>query len=303
MSYYNIGIIGMGYVGDAITHAIEKGNYKRAGTSRSSINVYTYDIQPKDTRNHCKTIETVVKFAEIIFVCVPTPMRNDGLADTSIVEEVVSQIASFPKQRIIVIKSTVPPGTTDRLQQLYPRHAIFFNPEFLTEKNSREDYINGPVIIGKPEITSTILADQLLQLQTAFLMDAGEYGTIRYATVTNANTAEMLKYAANSFLATKVSFANEMAQIAEAIGVKWSEVVVHLREDERLGRTHWNVPGPDGKLGWGGSCFPKDVSALIKYAHLHGVGTPVLEGVWNRNVVVDRPEKDWELLKGRTISE
>ena len=105
-----------------------------------------------------------------------------------------------------------------------------------------------------------------------------------------------------TFLATKVSFANEMYQICEGLGIDYDKVVEYSTYDERLGKSHWAVPGPDGKLGFGGSCFPKDINALIHLAGQLDLCPDVLLGVWEKNLEV-RPEKDWEELKGRSVTE
>jgi UDPglucose 6-dehydrogenase len=117
---------------------------------------------------------------------------------------------------------------------------------------------------------------------------------------TNFNTAEMIKYMNNCFFATKVSFMNEMRTIADKCGVDWDMAVEGFVRDGRIGHTHLNVPGPDGKFGFGGSCFPKDVQAMIDFGKTLGLHLHTLEGVWNTNLKV-RPERDWEKLEGRAI--
>jgi UDPglucose 6-dehydrogenase len=117
-----------------------------------------------------------------------------------------------------------------------------------------------------------------------------------------AKSAEMVKYVANCFLATKVSFANEIYQICKAIGVDYNGVIETAMLDNRLGTSHWKVPGPDGHFGFGLTCFPKDLNALIKLAELNGVDPKVMKAVWEKNLEV-RPERDWELMKGRAVCE
>jgi UDPglucose 6-dehydrogenase len=119
---------------------------------------------------------------------------------------------------------------------------------------------------------------------------------------TGSNTAEAVKYFTNCFLATKVSFANEFKQICDETDVDYDKVVEYALYDNRIGKTHFSTPGPDGRSGFGGSCFPKDLNALIYYATILGITPSVMKGVWNKNLEV-RPQKDWELLKGRAISE
>ena len=119
---------------------------------------------------------------------------------------------------------------------------------------------------------------------------------------TNFNTAEMIKYMNNCFFATKVSFMNEMKLIADASNVNWDMAVEGFVRDGRIGHSHLNVPGPDGRWGFGGSCFPKDIQAMISYGNELGVETNTLKGAWNTNLAV-RPERDWEQLKGRSVVE
>lgn len=284
---FNIGIVGLGYVGGAVLNA-----YKLDGHE-----IHTFDIDP--SRNPtCESFEDFLNKANFIYVAVPTPMTSNGECDTRIVEQVVYDLCMTDDKKVIVIKSTVPPGTTERLQQLHPEHTILFSPEFLTEANYLDDYLNQEVtLIGKSSLTSDEVAEWALQSQTN-LMNAPKFGK-----VVSATTAELYKYTANLFLATKVSFANEMATIAKESGVEWEDLRQLIVNDSRLGAGHWKVPGSDGRRGFGGTCFPKDMSAIIHYAHSKGVGTPLLEAAWKRNIFVDRPEKDWEQLKGRAVSQ
>ena len=117
---------------------------------------------------------------------------------------------------------------------------------------------------------------------------------------THSTIAEMVKYFTNTFLSTKVSFANEMKQICDEINIDYDKVVEYATYDNRLGKSHWAVPGPDGKLGFGGSCFPKDINALIHLAGQLDLCPDVLLGVWEKNLEV-RPEEDWKKLKGRAV--
>ena len=119
---------------------------------------------------------------------------------------------------------------------------------------------------------------------------------------TNYETAEMIKYMNNCFFATKVSFLNEMYQIADACGVDWDVAVEGFVRDGRVGHSHMSVPGPDGKFGFGGSCFPKDIQAMINFAESLSVSPDVLIGAWDKNLEV-RPEEDWKELKGRAVTE
>lgn len=286
MSKLNVGVVGLGYVGSAI----------RFGYGAYHEQVSTYDIDNSKNPN-CKTLSELTNKADLIYVCVPTPMRANGECDTSIVEQVVDDIAQSTTRKIIVIKSTVVPGTTERLQLRYPIHDIFFCPEFLTEANFIDDYLNQDVmLLGISRSSQRTLAESVLQEQLVI-------SQVKYSSIVDATTAEFYKYVANIFLATKVSFANEMENVAKEIGINWDNVVDIVGNDPRLGKSHWKVPGPDGHRGFGGTCFPKDINGLIAHAQSLGIQTPLLKAVWKRNVLVDRPERDWEKLKGRAVIE
>ena len=282
-----IGIVGQGYVGTAVKSVFEK-----------YYDVATYDKHHKE-KSTCDTIEDLVGKSDIIFVCVPTPMNKDGSCDTSIVESVVKNIDYElggwvgKEQTIIAIKSTIPPGTTTELNKKYPHSkGIVFNPEFLTEANFIDDFKNqNRIIIGGPRPATTIL-------RQVYSLVFPNIPIIK----TGSITAEMVKYMTNTFLATKVSFANEMKMICDKIDIDYDKVVEYSIYDERLGKSHWAVPGPDGKFGFGGSCFPKDINALIKVAEGLDIFTSVLNSAWDTNLEV-RPEEDWKELKGRAVTD
>ena len=280
----NIGIVGQGYVGTAVKEVFSK-HYE----------VDTYDLD----KEKCSVdyLEDLVELTNMIFVCVPTPMRKDGSCDTSIVEAVVKDINDMVvsrnvSDRIVAIKSTIPPGTTNRLNKECENISVIFNPEFLTEANFIDDFKNQNRIIIGGERPSTTKLRQVYSLAfpNAKIVKTGSI------------TAEMVKYFTNTFLATKVSFANEMKMICDELNIDYDKVVEYSTYDERLGKSHWAVPGPDGKLGFGGSCFPKDLNALIKLADELNIGTWVLRSAWETNLDV-RPEKDWRELKGRAVVE
>ena len=288
-----IGIVGQGYVGTALKEGMSQ-----------HYDVETFDINPNlRTKDNVKDL---IKSVSITFVCVPTPMRKDGSCDTSIVESVVkdidgaqqwcldsmlnSGIEPVEKRTIVVIKSTIPPGTTNRLNKKYKNVQIVFNPEFLTEANFIDDFKNQDrIIIGGPRPAST-------KVRQLFYKAFPKAHIIK----TGSKTAEMVKYMTNTFLATKVSFANEMYNICSRLGIDYDKVVEYSTYDERLGKSHWAVPGPDGHYGFGGSCFPKDINALIKVADDLSVSNNVLCSAWDTNLQV-RPEEDWKKLKGRAV--
>jgi UDPglucose 6-dehydrogenase len=271
-----IGIIGQGYVGTAL-----KVGFK------DYYNVETYDKYDlsKSTKS---SIKRVVEFTDVIFVCVPTPMRKDGTCYTGIVEEVIREINETADGHIVVIKSTIPPGTTDRINAEYTKSTVIFNPEFLTEANFIDDFKNQNRIILGGDRKGT---SKVRQLYSRLFPQA----TI---VKTGAKHAEMVKYFTNCFLATKVSFANEMKYICDSIDLDYDKVVEYATYDKRLGKSHWSVPGPDGDLGFGGHCLPKDLSAMVNGFDTLGL----LEAVEQVNDQV-RENRDWELMVGRAVLE
>ena len=275
-----IGILGQGYVGSAIKIGFQK-KYKKLNT---------FD-KYKDSSSTVSSLEELTKSSNIIFICLPTPMKENGECDTGIVEKEIIKIDQYSNEsKIIVIKSTIPPGTTKKIDAKNKNIDIVFNPEFLTEQNFIEDFKKqNRIVLGGNEKSVQVIEKI--------------YKTIFPSTTiikTDATTAEMIKYLTNTFLATKVSFANEIKMICDKIDVDYDKVVEYSLYDKRLGNSHWSVPGPDGKLGFGGSCFPKDINALIYFAKEKGLDLDLLQSVWETNLKV-RPEKDWEDLKGRAV--
>lgn len=277
---YNIGIIGQGFVGNAIYQKFK--NY---------FSVSTYDLD--ETKRTTNTLIEVVESSEVVFVCVPTPMKlSDESCDTSIVESVIHEIDAINKDVIVVIKSTIPPGTTELFNTKFKNVTIIFNPEFLTEANAVHDFENqSKIILGGPRKGTTLLKQiYSLVFPTTPIIKTG------------STHAEMVKYLTNSFLATKVSFANEMYQICDKLGLDYDKVIEYATHDGRLGKSHWAVPGPDGDFGYGGHCFPKDVKALIQVADGLGLYPTMLIATDRKNNVV-RKNRDWEQMKGRAVSE
>ena len=271
-----IGVIGQGYVGTAIKLGFQD-HYK----------VLTYDKFDLAKSTHSK-ISDLVEETEVIFVCVPTPMRKDGTCYTGIVEEVIREINETANGQIVVIKSTVPPGTTDKFNHEFSNVTVIFNPEFLTEENFLDDFKNQNRIIlgGSRKGTNKLRQIYSKVFPKAVIVKTGD------------KHAEMVKYFTNCFLATKVSFANEMYNICEQIGIDYDKVVEYAIYDERLGKSHWAVPGPDGDFGFGGHCFPKDLSAIVNQFETYGL----LEAVEDVNNQV-REDRDWEHMVGRAVLE
>ncbi len=277
---YKIGIIGQGFVGTAIREGLQ--NFYK---------IETYDKFKSDLSS-CKDLNKLCQKTNMIFVCLPTPMNVDGSCDLSIIENTIGELNKISNDHIVIIKSTVPPGTTERLNQECQNLSIVFSPEFLTEANFIEDFRNqSRILIGGPRPASTHVKNMFGKVFQGIPI-----------VKTGSNTAEMVKYFTNCFLATKVGFANEMKQICDRSNVDYDKVVEYSLYDARIGRTHLATPGPDGKSGFGGSCFPKDINALIHVARDVDVQPKILKAVWNKNLEV-RPERDWEMLEGRAVSD
>jgi len=285
MKIEKIGIIGQGFVGTAVKEGLQ-----------NFFTVLTHDKNGKCSNS----LDEVVERCKIIFLCLPTPMERDGTCHIGIIESVLSQISPIciekdyygNEQRIVVIKSTVPPGTTKKLQKNYPQIKFVFNPEFLTEANAIEDYKNQSrtILGGDNNITALV--------KPIFSKAFPKVKIIK----TDSSYAEMVKYVTNSFLATKVSFANEMYEICKHLNIDYDKVIEYAKHDERLGYSHWDVPGPDGDFGYGGHCFPKDVKALIKVAMgLDSDVTPIMLQATDKKNNSVRNNRDWEHMEGRAI--
>jgi UDPglucose 6-dehydrogenase len=218
-------------------------------------------------------------------------MNKDGSISLKIVEKALQEISEKnTKNNIIVLKSTMVPGSTNNFIKQFPKLNIVFNPEFLTERTAKLDFLTQARIIlgGSKRLTKRVAK----VFEERFIHT--------YIIETDTITAEMIKYMNNVFFASKVSIMNEMKMMCDAIGANWKQALKGFAADQRIGDSHLNVPGPDGKKGFGGSCFPKDINAFISYANELGVKIPTIKGAWKTNLNV-RPERDWENLKGRAV--
>ncbi|MDC0917531.1 hypothetical protein OAQ61_00275 [Candidatus Marinimicrobia bacterium] len=280
----NIGIIGRGFVGSAVAHGF-------SDQTGYSTNIRIYDV---DTEKSINSLDDTINKSDFIFLSVPTPANHDGKIDLSIVESVLKSISDINNSdsNIILLRSTVVPGTSEKLQKKFPNLRIVFNPEFLTERSALFDFINQSRIILGGEESVTLKVKELYHHR---------FGKHIPVIQTNYETAELIKYMNNLFFATKVSFLNEMKLVANKTDVDWDTAMEGFVLDGRVGHSHLAVPGPDGRLGFGGSCFPKDIQAMISYGESLDLEMKTLKGVWQTNLIV-RPEKDWEQLKGRAVS-
>jgi UDPglucose 6-dehydrogenase len=273
-----IGVIGQGFVGSAIREGL-----------KDFYPVMTYDI---DSSKCTSTHTAVCENSSIIFVCLPTPMRKSGECDTRILEAAIDQIHSscdkMEKKPTIVIKSTVPPGTTEKINSKVDLD-VCFSPEFLTEANSFKDFKNqARIIVG---------GTGARKVKQMFRKPFPDIPIV----ITKSQTAEMVKYFINCFLSSKVTFANQMYDVCSASDVDYDKVCEYALLDTRLGGSHFAVPGPDGDRGYGGHCFPKDLSALIYVSKNNDANTDFLEQISKSNKYY-RKNKDWLKMEGRAVS-
>lgn len=267
MFHPKIGVIGIGMVGTPLKRWFEE--YK--GYERGQ-DLFLYDIDPK------KGYFDDVSKADVIFIAVPSPRNPDGSCNTSIVEEAVRSLGG---EKAVVIKSTVPPGTTERLQKQNPQHKILFNPEFLTERKAWEDMVRPDrQIVGftAKSLDASYLVLSLLP-RAPFM---SPWGVNTYTPIKiTATEAEIIKYGGNVHFVRKINFANALARLCETLeaelskdgvarhGVNYENVRAGMAADHRIGDSHLDV-NHGGYRGWGGYCFPKDLDALTSF--LESVG-------------------------------
>lgn len=283
VSEMKVGVVGFGYVGQAVESFFS-----------SECECFVYDKYKEDLN----TLEEVVSTSHVIFVCVPTPMKNDGSCHTGIVEEVIKDIKTVAQalerdtnEFIVIVKSTVKPGFTKRIAEETGLR-VMFSPEFLTEKNSIEDFENtNRVVLGGNINDAKVVAE-------FFKRKLANKGVP--VLQTESTVAELVKLFTNAFLMTKVLFGNEMYKICEALNLSYEEVYTVACLDNRIAYSHFAVPGHDGQLGAGGHCFPKDINNLRHVAKELGTGEKLFTAVIERNEEV-RDEKDWLDMKGRAV--
>jgi nucleotide sugar dehydrogenase len=295
-----VGVVGHGYVGQAVAEFF-----------RRECQVLVYDkaktgdcerLSGKRLRL-CAELREVVAESEVIFLCLPTPMNADGSCHTGVLESVIKEIDDLSQeikrprdQFILVIKSTVRPMFTEDMWYRHPALRIVFSPEFLTERDSVRDFLTcNRVVLGGEEDDTLVLFQYFAGCEEERI-ESGALVVVQ----SHPTVAEMAKLFTNGFLMTKVLFCNEIHQMCEKLGIPYVDVVTVASLDNRVGKSHLQVPGPDGKLGAGGSCFPKDIHNLQNAARELGVPERLFTSVIERNAEV-RPDKDWEQLKGRAV--
>jgi nucleotide sugar dehydrogenase len=277
-----IGIIGNGFVGKATRQL-----------KCTDVDILVYDINPNLCIPNGIKINDLLK-CELIFISVPTPMNKDGSCHINIVKTVVNNLKEINYNGFIIIRSTVPPGTCDKLQ-------CYFMPEFLTEKNYINDFINNKEwIFGVLENKNS---DNFKKTLTKLINISHKHKRIIYNNISFVSNkeAELIKMFRNCFLATKISFCNEIFEYCKHKNINYETVRKIATLDNRIGDSHTKVPGHDGKKGYGGTCFPKDINSLNNEIEKCGLKSYILKSVIERNENIDRPENDWKNNFGRSV--
>lgn len=262
MNFYpKIGIVGLGYVGNAI---------------KESLSFLTSQIVILDPPKGIVSTYENLATCEAVFICVPTPQGDDGSCDTSILESVLENLAIENYTGVVISKCTAPPDTYKHLNDKF--HNLVHAPEFLTAANAVNDYAAGKFsIIGGKVRAYQHEAERIIRITQPNLK------SVEFCSISEAALA---KYAINSFLATKVVFMNELHGIAVASGLDFNTIASMIKLDERIGNSHTKVPGPDGSFGFGGYCFPKDTTALLKYAESVNKPLNVLDAAVKKNTLL-----------------
>ncbi|CAB4886397.1 unannotated protein [freshwater metagenome] len=294
-----IAIIGTGYVGlttgacfahlghDVVCADLDPGRIERL--SQGHLPIYEPGLQDiveagiaSGRLRFVVGAAEAAKDCEFAYLCVQTPQGDDGSADLTYLQAAAADIAKvLPAHAVVVNKSTVPVGSTKVVERVLGRHdvSVVSNPEFLREGSAVSDFLKPDrVVIGSDDPSAATRVASLYSDTSAHLL------------VTDPASAETIKYAANAFLATKISFVNAVAAVCEAVGADVNDVVLGIGYDKRIGHEFLR-PGP----GWGGSCFPKDTRAMVKIAENAGYDFNLLKGV----VVVNDEQRERMVTKVR----
>jgi len=274
-----IGIIGGGFVGGA-TSLLQS----------EKVQTIIYDINPERCIPLGSTFNDILN-TEAVFICVWTPITTTeeeyGKCNTKLVESIIKQLKDADYKGYIIVRSTVPVG-------FCKSQNVCFMPEFLTEKNWKNDFLNCEkwvfgwnMSFNEEEIKS------FSECMTNLIFSSSVNN--KNISFVDSSSAEFIKYFRNCFLATKVSFCNEMYQFAKALDLDYETILELTTQDKRIGKSHTSVPGHDGKRGFSGTCFPKDIFSLEYQMKQVNVRSDITSAAIKRNNEVDRPEKDWLL--------
>ena len=258
-SIMKVGIIGYGFVGEALNQGLT-----------GDIAVKKIDPKLGTNINDLKDFKP-----DIIFICVPTPMNEDGTQDISIIKEIINDLKNNHLSSLIILKSTILPVYINDIKDFLP--SIVYNPEFLREKHALNDFINSELIVFGGDEDACLRASEFYSKYTKCIN--------KNYIFTDVIAASLIKYTINSFLATKVIFFNEINQVFKSSGTSedWENFISALSFDNRIGSSHMMVPGHDRRHGFGGACLPKDSNALLEYAKILGVNLSLIKTMINTN--------------------
>ena len=279
----NIGIIGYGVVGKAVATAFKE---------RSVLHIYD-PAHPGDADAFEDSIDAVWSKAAFVFICVPTtqhiaPDTYGGPFGGAILDQCMESLGGQERHagKTVILTSTTVPSRIMAYQKQWPRMRLVVCPEFLRERTAPEDYLKPRFrILGGLEDDVTAVAKLFSEFSVCAACPTG---------YCDALGASLIKYMNNALLAAKVSTLNQFHGLWEKSGsdTAWLQLMEALHLDERIGNSHYQIPGPDGDVGWGGKCFPKDVSALLHEAQDAGVSLSVLKEAWKCNLSI-RKNIDW----------
>lgn len=281
-----IGIVGNGFVGQATSLF-----------ANANVQLLVYDIDPNKCNPRGLSMSELVQDCDIIFICVPTPMKENGECDTSIVEKCIIGINELQKEKKhIVVRSTVPVG-------FCAKWGVNHMPEFLTEARWKDDFKETEQwIVGVADNSNYRDFEACI---TVLLQQSHQHGQIVSSkkTFMDTDSTEFIKYVRNCYLAVKLSLCNEFYDFCQVKGIDYNNAMLVAAGDKRIGQHYIGVPGPDGKKGWGGVCLPKDTRAFVNQQRAVGLDPIVLESAITRNNKIDRIEQDWlcSKNKGRTF--
>ena len=282
-----VGIIGNGFVGNATS---QFGN--------SHVDVMIFDIDPNKCVPTGISLRELCESADIIFICLPTPMKKNGSCYLGIIEKVVEEMSSFIdlNSKPVVLRSTVPVGTAKSLN-------CYFMPEFLTEANASLDFKNTECWIFGVKEENVQQNERTIELMTHILETNVEAENIVTSNKLFVSTqeAESIKLFKNTFLAVKVGFCNEFYRFCESNNVDYNTVIKGVITDKRITESHTKVPGNNGMFGFGGTCFPKDISSLQYQMNNNNIQSPIVNAVIHRNNEIDRVDQDWKEDQGRAF--
>lgn len=261
-----IGIVGCGFVGQAIFNAFKPSHETRG-----------YDV---NSQKKTHSLEEVLE-CDFVFVCLPTPMSEDGSCNTSIIFEFFKEIQDIRKkinsETIYIIKSTVPVGTTRQINKEFGFEGrIVHSAEFLSAKTSNIDFITAPRYLVGGEKSKSYACERVSMLHK---------NRFPHAQILEMSfeESELTKYLCNCFYSTKILFMNEMKLFSDHLDLNWENIMNGFLSSGWVSPMHTDVPGHDGKPGFGGACFPKDTNSLAHQFKEHGLNSSLLDTVIKRN--------------------